>query len=534
MNINWNGQKHTMVIVLIFVLLASCPGWTRTPKKMAKQVQDNPSHALPKLVLPDIYRAPASTVGRSASRFTTGKQIASPEPWTMVRESMHQTPIFMEFDGAQSVAKRGLAIAPAAELNDFINEHAALFRLHDPATELVHRTTQSDQTGRKHVHLEPHYLGVPIWGASIVGHWSETQGLYAINGRYCPSPAYITEVKPLITSQLAIDRALNNLMQQTRIEHLSAATRRLLKYNGPQAKLYLWSARLAEPVRLTWNVEIRPNLYERWHYFIDANSGQLLDYYQASPTDGPVIGNGVNLQNKQVDLHTLEDNGLFYLIDGSRDSFDPDDYDIADPEGALRTLDARFTDVDSLENITSTNNVFEDVIAVAAHENMEYVYEYFLANHDRRGIDGNGSSMISVVHVTEEDKSSMENAYWNGVFMAYGDGGDALGPLAGALDVAAHEMTHGIIERTVNLEYRLQSGALNESFADIFAVMVDDDDWLLGEDIVNGDYFPSGALRDIQDPHNGDESGGWNWQPAHMDEYQHMDEDDEKNDRKYK
>ena len=80
---------------------------------------------------------------------------------------------------------------------------------------------------------------------------------------------------------------------------------------------------------------------------------------------------------------------------------------------------------------------------------------------------------------------SMENAYWNGVFIAYGDGGEMFGPLASALDVAAHEMTHGIIERTVNLEYRFQSGALNESFADIFAAMVDDDDWSMGEDIAN-------------------------------------------------
>ena len=67
--------------------------------------------------------------------------------------------------------------------------------------------------------------------------------------------------------------------------------------------------------------------------------------------------------------------------------------------------------------------------------------------------------------------------------MAYGDGGRSFAPLAGALDVAAHEMTPGVIEKTVRLEYLFQSGALNESLADVFAAMVDSDDWLIGEDV---------------------------------------------------
>ena len=70
----------------------------------------------------------------------------------------------------------------------------------------------------------------------------------------------------------------------------------------------------------------------------------------------------------------------------------------------------------------------------------------------------------------------MDNAFWNGAFVAFGDGVDVFLPLAGALDVAAHEMTHGVIERTVNLAYRFESGALNESFADVFATMVDRDE----------------------------------------------------------
>ena len=55
--------------------------------------------------------------------------------------------------------------------------------------------------------------------------------------------------------------------------------------------------------------------------------------------------------------------------------------------------------------------------------------------------------------------------------------------------------------------------------------MIDDDDWLIGEDIVKEAYFPSGALRNLEDPHNGDHANGW--QPAHMDEFVDLSEDED-------
>jgi bacillolysin len=91
-------------------------------------------------------------------------------------------------------------------------------------------------------------------------------------------------------------------------------------------------------------------------------------------------------------------------------------------------------------------------------------------------------------------------------------------PLAGAQDVISHELGHGVVSKTANLEYYGQSGAINESYADIFGSMVDRDDWKIGEDVVKTEYFPSGALRDMSDPHNsGTPSDSW-WQPAHTSE----------------
>jgi bacillolysin len=110
----------------------------------------------------------------------------------------------------------------------------------------------------------------------------------------------------------------------------------------------------------------------------------------------------------------------------------------------------------------------------------------------------------------------MDNAYWDGRAMYYGNGDQYFKPLATAIDVAGHEITHGVVQATANLKYQNESGAINESMADIFGCMMDSTDWLLGEDVVRSNYYPSGALRSMADPHNGGTSLNDNYfQPKH-------------------
>ena len=277
-----------VAIAALLVLSANCPdAGARTHAKVAKPTRDTPPPPVRTLAMPDAYAAKATGPGRAHRGSAAGKRVASSAAWTAWRESTHQTPIFVQFNRPQAAAKRTTTAAPEAEVLQFITEHAELFRLRDPAAELVHRTTRRDRAGGEHVYLKHRYLGVPIWGASIVGHWNAQQGLYAINGRYPPSPDHITRVDPSITSEAAIERALGDLALRTPIKRLSPAMQDLLQYRGPKADLYLWSARLEEPVCLTWSVEIRPNMHERWQYFVDAHSGRVLDRYLSSPSDGP-------------------------------------------------------------------------------------------------------------------------------------------------------------------------------------------------------------------------------------------------------
>ncbi|TGU90758.1 peptidase M4 family protein, partial [Mesorhizobium sp. M00.F.Ca.ET.186.01.1.1] len=146
--------------------------------------------------------------------------------------------------------------------------------------------------------------------------------------------------------------------------------------------------------------------------------------------------------------------------------------------------------------MSDSDNNWTDGAAVDAHAYAQQVYDYYKNVHNRNSYDNKGALIRSTVHYG----NNYNNAFWNGSQMVYGDGdGSTFISLSGGLDVVAHELTHAVTEKTAGLVYQYESGALNESLSDIFGAMIDDDDWLMGEDIytpgTNGD-----ALRSLEDP----------------------------------
>lgn len=173
-----------------------------------------------------------------------------------------------------------------------------------------------------------------------------------------------------------------------------------------------------------------------------------------------------------------------------------------------------------------------DEVAQAAHDHAEMVYNYFLTTFERDSYDGNGASLVSTVHY----KQNYNNAFWTDWYkqMVYGDGdGSRFAPLALALDVVGHELTHAVSSRTARFVYAEEAGALDESFADFFGVMVSNEaeitDWRMGEGVYTP--FRSGdALRDVSAPAK-------YGQPDHMDDFLALDAgeqpDPDKNDNGY-
>ena len=137
-----------------------------------------------------------------------------------------------------------------------------------------------------------------------------------------------------------------------------------------------------------------------------------------------------------------------------------------------------------------------DAVVNAVHDNTGRVYDYYHTTFGRDSLDGNGMPIVSTVHYGQQ----INNAYWDGDQMIYGDGdGERFAPLGGALDVVAHELTHGVTDYTAGLSYQGESGALNESFSDIFAMLIDDANWEIAETVYTP-AIPGDALRSAADP----------------------------------
>ena len=132
---------------------------------------------------------------------------------------------------------------------------------------------------------------------------------------------------------------------------------------------------------------------------------------------------------------------------------------------------------------------------VDANYYAKQTYDYYKNTFGRESYDNHGSPIVSLTHVNHYGgQDNRNNAAWIGDKMIYGDGdGRTFTNLSGANDVVAHELTHGVTQETANLEYKDQSGALNESFSDVFGYFVDDEDFLMGEDVYTpgkeGDAF---------------------------------------------
>jgi Zn-dependent metalloprotease len=168
-----------------------------------------------------------------------------------------------------------------------------------------------------------------------------------------------------------------------------------------------------------------------------------------------------------------------------------------------------------------------------AYDGAGVTYDFYEQMFGRNSLDDQGMSLISSVHVAEPSYDNdppppMNNAFWNGQQMAYGDGdGEIFGRFTQALEVIAHELTHGVQSFTSNLAYHGQSGALNEHFADVFGVLVrqwnlgqtvDSANWLIGDEVLITSPTRRG-IRDMENPGTAyvdDPDLGSDPQPAHM------------------
>ena len=429
-----------------------------------------------------------------------------------------------------------------------------------PEDEFVATTATTDEQGNAHVRLQQVFQGVPVYGSEVIAH-TQKGAFELLNGRYYPTPQ-ISSVAPTLDANLAIQQVKNAIGPDKVKTNWTSDERKLIDGQPFEATLMVYHhQRQLNAERLAWVVTAHPNILTRTVYFVDAHTGEIIHSFEhickidgafpehhhhashstvlsdteeaATPVapaaapwvlDGPVTANGLDLFNINRVFGAYQINSQVLLEDASKSMFNAAESNMPDePVGALVTLNAKNTSPEVQQTFDydftiSNSTTFSDKNAVSVHWNGNKSFDYYKTTFARNSIDGTGGNILAFYNVTEGDGASMENAFWNGEAMWYGNGGATFKPLARSLDVAGHEVTHGVIEKTANLEYQDESGALNESMADVFGAMIDRDDWLIGEDVMQPGQSPSGALRSLQDPHNGGNPGSQFWQPRTVSE----------------
>ena len=409
------------------------------------------------------------------------------------------------------------ALAPGqveTTARQFIYKNRALLKIDDPDQELNLIKSWSDQQGATHFKYQQMVGDVPVFGKQLLVHADSRNSIYLLNGRFEPTPPALATT-PAITENDAVEA----VRQHLGLSDIFPTAIELSVFTKPNGKMVL-----------TYKIEVAPTLAESWIYFIDANNGEFV-HRLTKIRNEIVSARGVDLNGQSQNFNAWHHtDNRFYLIDPGLpgpqgnvdDSLDyvgnPDDVQIFQAPGNTYILSANGTEGQELAQIgASSPNGPWDATGVSAMANLNIIHNYYHGEpFGRNGWDDDYMDYLVFVHWGSREANAFFGTTDDGSgILAFGDGdGQVMSGLSGGLDVVAHEFQHGVTQYTAGLIYENQSGAIDEGYSDIFACMVDDDDWTVGDDVVLQD--PQ-FLRNLADP-----TQGLDRLPTKMSEYQDL------------
>ncbi|MFG3494759.1 M4 family metallopeptidase [Streptomyces sp. NPDC047928] len=357
---------------------------------------------------------------------------------------------------------------------------------------LVVRDVVQDRDGTTHTRYERTYAGLPVLGGDLVVAETKAGRTESV------TKASRAELKN-------VDTSADVAPAKAEAQALAAA-----KAEGSKA-----TKADQAPRKVVWLAQGKPVLaYEtvvggiqhdgtpnELHVVTDATTGAKLYEWQAVET-----GTGNTQYSGQVTLGTAQSGSSFTLTDAARGNHRT--YNLNRGTSGTGTL---FSGSDDVWGDGTPSNL--ETAGADAHYGAALTWDYYKNVHGRNGVRGDGVAPYSRVHYG----NNYVNAFWqDGCFcMTYGDGSGNAKPLT-SIDVAAHEMTHGLTSNTAKLVYSGESGGLNEATSDIFAAAVefhannatDKGDYLVGEKIdIRGNGTP---LRYMDKPSkDGNSKDAW-------------------------
>lgn len=327
------------------------------------------------------------------------------------------------------------------------------------AQETKVRDVVVDDDGTRHVRYDRAYHRLPVLGGDFVLHLNP-DGTYRGTSRATKSALSLASVTPKVTAPKAADLAANLL----RAAHLGETLKRLT------AKPRLVVDALHGAPKLAWQTDAVAhdeigNPVGRT-VLTDARTGARIDAWDSMES---ASGDGKSLYGGTVPLETTAAGSSYQLKDATRGGTYTGDAENKTDKCLLTVCLTRapatlFTDADNQWGTGASAD--RSTVAVDAQYGTDVTWDYYKKVHGRNGIAGDGKGSFNRVHYGKD----YNNAFWddNCFCMTYGDGdGKLMGPLV-SLDVAGHEMSHGVTSKTAALTYSGESGGLNEATSDIF------------------------------------------------------------------
>ncbi|WP_395694869.1 M4 family metallopeptidase [Nocardioides sp.] len=325
----------------------------------------------------------------------------------------------------------------------------------------------TDPSGATHVRMQRTYDGLPVLGGDLVVHQGASGAYRGVSQ--------------------TLDRAVR---VSTTPAVTRAAAARVPARQARSARLVV-DATSGTP-RLAWEVLTGGFQHDgtpsRLATYVDARTGAVIRREQQIET---VDGSGQTLYSGTVPLSVTKSGATYQLKnDGVRGNTYTTDMNNKSDSYACQLLGINCSTGTLITSSTTTFGNGTTSNRASAGADAQYgsneTWDFYKQTFNRDGIFGNGAGSYNRVHYG----SKYVNAFWDGTKMTYGDGdGTNYGPLV-SLDVAGHEMSHGVTENTAGLTYSGESGGLNEATSDIFGTMVeffaanpnDPGDYLIGEE----------------------------------------------------
>jgi len=372
--------------------------------------------------------------------------------------------------------------------------------------------SDTDRIGMTHHRFQMHHDGVPVSAAQLIVH--EQNGFVkTFNGRWVENLEVSGSVA--LSKSASIDLALEvapadqYIWDNPSAEHLHKHAHHDHEATFyPEPELIYYNPNFdhdREAYRLAYSMIITAEEpIFRKQIVIDAMNGTLIhDLDVMCTTNVPAVA-----ETKYHGTVTIMTDSIapdsFILRETTR-GFGIETYNSNNPNMETNTTGngsvveaAIFADSD---NYWNTVNAAQDEVANDAHYSAQVTFDLFDQEFGYTGVDGDSMALINIVHVG----NGMVNAFWNGSWASYGDGSGTWTPLT-SLDVVGHEFTHGVTGNTAGLIYMNESGALNESFSDIFGTLVEyrgdpsTADYLIGEDFDGA----SDGFRNMMNPNADD------------------------------